>query len=326
MRCTWGILGAGFVTTRATLPALQRSCNGRVGALASRDRARAQTLATQWQIARVYDDYQALLADPQIDAVYIALPNHLHAHWTQQAALAGKHVLCEKPLARTAAEARQMLEVCQQAHVQLMEATMYRFHPRMRRLQELLTAGAVGSPRLLHSTFSFPLRASENYRQSRAYGGGALLDIGCYCANALCWLQGASPVAIQSFTTNRQAGDIDLESSALLRFATGSLGHLQCSFLAAEYQAIEIVGSQGALLAPLAFTAWREDRTLLRLQQGNQVHEEHFAPADPYQLMVEHFVQALAGEISLACTPREAQEVLTVLDAIRAGAQTPADQ
>jgi predicted dehydrogenase len=323
MRCNWGILGAGFVTTRATLPALQRARNGRVRALASRDRARAQMLAAQWQIARIYDDYQALLADPEVDAVYIALPNHLHAHWTQQAALAGKHVLCEKPLARTATEARQMLEVCQQAHVQLMEATMYRFHPRMQRLQELLTAGAVGDPRLLHSTFSFLPGASENYRHSRAYGGGALLDIGCYCANALCWLQGAPPVAIQSFTTCRQAGDIDLESSALLRFATGALGHLQCSFLAAEYQAIEIVGSQGALLAPLAFTAWREDATLLRLQKGKQAREEHFAPADPYQLMVEHFVQALAGDVPLAYPPQEALEVLKVLDAIGAGAQTP---
>jgi len=318
MSCNWGILGAGAVTTNATLPAMQRSCNGRVLALASRDLARAQALAKQWGVERVYTEYQALLADPQIDAVYIALPNHLHAHWTEQAALAGKHVLCEKPLASSAGEARQMLDRCQQARVQLMEAAMYRFHPRMQRLQEVVASGELGSLRLLHSAFSFPFKAQANYRQTRAYGGGALLDVGCYCANALCWVHGGPPVATHALTSYREAGGIDLESSAILRFAGGSLGHLQCSFLAAEYQMLEIVGEQGALLAPLAFTAWREDATLLRFQQGRQSREEHFAPADPYQLMVEHFVQALDNEVPLAYPPGEALWTMEVLDAIGA--------
>lgn len=326
MICNWGILGAGFVTTRATLPAIQRSRNGRVRALASRDLARAQALAAQWGVASVYHDYQALLADPQVDAVYIALPNHLHAPWTRQAALVGKHVLCEKPLACSASEARQMLAVCQRAHVQLMEAAMYRFHPRIQRLHAVLASGELGRPRLLHSAFSFPLGESANYRHTRAYGGGALLDVGCYCANALCWLGGAQPVTIQSFTSYQQAGGIDLESSALLRFADGALGHMQCSFVAAEYQALEIVGSQGALQAPLAFTAWREDATSLRLQQGSGSREEHFAPADPYQVMVEHFVQALEGAEPLAYPPGEALAALEVLDAIRASEQSSTRQ
>jgi xylose dehydrogenase (NAD/NADP) len=199
-----------------------------------------------------------------------------------------------------------------------MEAAMYRFHPRMQRLQEVLATGELGHLRLLHSAFSFPLKESATYRQTRAYGGGALLDIGCYCANALCWVHGGPPSAIQAFTCWREAGGIDLESSALLRFADGSLGHLQCSFLAAEYQSLEVVGDQGALLAPLAFTAWREDATLLRIQQGSQCREEHFAPADPYQVMVEHFVQALNGEVPLAYPPEEALHTLQVLDAIGA--------
>ena len=318
MMCNWGILGAGFITTRAMLPAMQHSRNGHVRALASRDLARAQSLAAQWKIERVYDDYQALLADPAVDAVYIALPNHLHHTWTLRAAQAGKHVLCEKPLARSAREAEQMLEACRQAGVQLMEAAMYRFHPRMRRLKDLLASGALGSPRLLHSAFSFPIQDTGNYRNSPAYGGGALLDVGCYCVNALCWLSDAQPVAIQAFTSYRGAGGIDLESSALLRFPNGSSGHMQCSFAAAEYQSVEIVGSQGALVAPLAFTAWRDDATLLHLQQGSQFREERFAPADPYQLMVEHFADVLHGEGSLAYPPREAVQSLAVLDAIRA--------
>lgn len=322
MICNWGILGAGFVAARAMIPAIQCSRNGHVGAIASRDLARAQSLAAQWQIDRAYDDYQALLADPAVDAVYIALPNHLHHPWTLRAARAGKHVLCEKPLTRSVHEAEQMLEACQQAGAQLMEAAMYRFHPRMRRLKELLTSGALGSPRFLHSAFSFPLRDAENYRNSLAYGGGALLDIGCYCANALCWLNGASPVTIQAFSSYREAGGIDLESSALLRFANGSLGHMQCSFVAAEYQSIEIVGSQGALVAPLAFTAWRDDATLLHLQEGSQFRDEYFAPADPYQLMVEHFADVLHGEATPAYPPQEAVQTLAVLDAIRVCSET----
>lgn len=326
MICNWGILGAGFITTRAMLPAMQRARNGHVRALASRDLARAQTLAEQWEIDRAYGGYQALLEDPAINAVYIALPNHLHLPWTLRAAQAGKHVLCEKPLARSADEAKQMLEACRQAGVQLMEAAMYRFHPRIQRLKGLLASGELGSPRFLHSAFSFPLKDTRNYRNSPAYGGGALLDIGCYCAGALCWLSDAQPVTLQAFTSYREAGGIDLESSALLRFANGSLGHMQCSFVAAEYQSIEIVGSQGALVAPLAFTAWRDDASLLRLQQGGQFRDEHFAPADPYQLMVEHFADVLRGEDSLAYPPWQAVQTLAVLDEIRAVSQPSPDQ
>jgi xylose dehydrogenase (NAD/NADP) len=325
MLCNWGILGAGFVTTRAMIPAMQRSRNGHVRALASRDLARAQSLAAQWQIERVYGDYQALLADPEVDAVYIALPNHLHHPWTLRAAQAGKHVLCEKPLARSAREAEQMLEACQQAHVLLMEAAMYRFHPRMQRLKDLVTGGALGSLRFLHSAFSFPLKDTGNYRNSPAYGGGALLDVGCYCINALCWLSEAFPIGIQAFISYREAGGIDLESSALLRFANGSLGHMQCSFVAAEYQSLEIVGLQGALMAPLAFTAWRDDTTLLYLQRDGRFSDERFAPADPYQLMVEHFADVLHGEDSLAYSPQEAVQTLAVLDAIRARSETSPD-
>jgi len=322
MICKWGILGAGFVTTRATIPAIQCSRNGRIRALASRNLARAQSLAAQWQIEQVYGDYQALLADPDVDAVYIALPNHLHHPWTLRAAQAGKHVLCEKPLARSAREAEQMLEACQQAGVLLMEAAMYRFHPRMQRLKDLLASGTLGRPRFLHSAFSFPFKDTENYRNSPAYGGGALLDVGCYCVNALCWLSEALPTSIRAFTSYRETGGIDLESSALLRFPHGSLGHMQCSFVAAEYQSIEIVGSQGALVAPLAFTAWRDDATLLYLQRDGRCSDEHFAPADPYQLMVEHFADVLHGEDSLAYSPQEAVQTLAVLDAIRAHSET----
>lgn len=318
----WGVLSTANIGVQKVLPAMQRSERCAIVAIASRDEAAARAVAARLGIPKAYGSYDALLADPEIDAIYNPLPNHLHVPWTIKAIEAGKHVLCEKPLTRSVHEAEQMLEACQQAGAQLMEAAMYRFHPRMRRLKELLTSGALGSPRFLHSAFSFPLRDAENYRNSLAYGGGALLDIGCYCANALCWLNGASPVTIQAFSSYREAGGIDLESSALLRFANGSLGHMQCSFVAAEYQSIEIVGSQGALVAPLAFTAWRDDATLLHLQEGSQFRDEYFAPADPYQLMVEHFADVLHGEATPAYPPQEAVQTLAVLDAIRVCSET----
>jgi D-xylose 1-dehydrogenase (NADP+, D-xylono-1,5-lactone-forming) len=319
MICNWGVLGPGFVATQAVIPALQRSCNGRILALASRDLERAREVAGRWGIARAYGEYQKLLDDPDIDAVYIALPNHLHSHWTMQAAHAGKHVLCEKPLARSAREGEQMLAVCQQANVQLMEAAMYRFHPRWLRLWQLATDGTLGQLRFLHSSFTFRLTDPHNYRLSPAYGGGALLDVGCYCVNALCWLYGAAPIEIQACMMHLDPSGIDCDVSALLRFSDGALGHIQCSFASAEHQTIELIGSEGAATAPLAFTAWRDDTTTLRLQRGTSLIDEEFAPVDPYQLMVEHFAAVIHHSAALCYSPQEALQTLRVLDNIRAG-------
>lgn len=317
MICNWGVLGPGFVARQAVIPAIQRSRNGRVRALASREYARAQAVATQAGIERVYGDYQAMLADPTIDAVYIALPNHLHGTWTIQAARAGKHVLCEKPLACSALEGEQMLEACQRAGVLLMEAAMYRFHPRSRRLLQLVQAGTLGQPRFLHSSFTFTLNDAPNYRLSPEYGGGALLDVGCYCVNALCWLSGTTTEELEVFSNQREPGGVDLSCGALLRFAEGTQGHFQCSFVAAEHQSIEFIGSEGAVTAPLAFTAWRDDVTHLHLQRGSHIFHEQFPPTDPYQLMVEHFAAVLHGETLLAYAPQEAIQTLRVLDNIR---------
>jgi predicted dehydrogenase len=318
MICNWGVLGPGFVARQAVIPAIQRSRNGRVLALASREQTRAQEVAVALAIERIYSDYQTLLDDPAIDAVYIALPNHLHSFWTIQAARAGKHVLCEKPLACSALEGEQMLEACQRAGVQLMEAAMYRFHPRSLRLRQLVQDGTLGSPRFLHSSFTFSLSDALNYRLSPEYGGGALLDVGCYCVNALCWLSGTVPSEVEVFASHREPGGVDLTAGALLRFAGGALGHIQCSFVAAEHQSIEFIGSTGAVTAPLAFTAWRDDATSLYLRRGSHLSQERFVPVDPYQLMVEHFSAALHGETPLGYTPQEALQTLHVLDEIRA--------
>ena len=315
MQCNWGILGPGYVATRAVIPAIQRVSNAYVLAVASSDQERAQAASTRFGIERSYTSYQALLENPDIHAVYIALPNHLHREWTIRAARAGKHVLCEKPLAMNAAECDEMIAVCQEANVLLMEAVMYRFHPRMIYLKRMLTAGELGDIRFLHTAFSFFLNAPANYRNYPEFGGGALLDVGSYCINAARWLIGAEPQTIQAYVSYSRK--LDVSTSALLRFERDVFAHIQCSFAAAEHQVIEVVGSTGAVTAPFAFTAWRDDPTVLMVQRGAAFDRIEFPPADPYQAMVAHFTDCVLGQASLLYPPEDGRATLRVLDTLK---------
>ncbi len=318
MACNWGILGPGFVATRAVIPAMQQTPDAHVLAVASRDEERAKLSAARFGIERAYHDYQALLNDPDVDGVYIALPNHLHGIWSMRAAEAGKHVLCEKPLASNAAECDEMIASCQRANVLLMEAVMYRFHPRMLHLKHMLTTGELGDIRLLHSAFSFPFDfdRADNFRAHAEFGGGALLDVGSYCVNAARWLVGAEPRHVQAEVVYSQGG-IDVSASALLRFEHDVLAHVQCSFAAADQQVIEVVGSVGAVTAAQAFTAWREDRTELMVQRGGKFERVEFAAADPYQAMVGHFTDCVLGKAELQYAAVDGRRTLYVLDSLR---------
>jgi D-xylose 1-dehydrogenase (NADP+, D-xylono-1,5-lactone-forming) len=316
MYCNWGILGPGFIATRAVIPAIQRVSNSRVLAVASSNEERSREVALHFGIERSYSGYQALLDDPDVDVVYIALPNHLHREWTIRAAAAGKHVLCEKPLAMYAAECNEMIAACQQANVLMMEAVMYRFHPRMLHLKQMLVARESGDIRFLHAAFSFNFNAPGNYRAYRQFGGGALLDIGSYCVNAARWLIGSEPDSSQAVISYSHES-IDLSTSAVLHFGENMSAHIQCSFVAAEHQAIEVVCTTGAVTAPLAFTAWRDDTTMLLIQRGSVFEQKEFAPADPYQLMVEHFTSCVMEKTPLLYPPEDGWANLRVLDMVR---------
>ncbi len=316
MVCNWGVLGAGFIANRAMIPAIQSSSQAHVLAVASRDAQRGQEAAQRYSIERVYSDYEALLADPNVRVVYIALPNHLHREWAIRAAQAGKHVLCEKPLALNAAECDEIISTCHSLKVLLMEAVMYRFHPRMQALKQMVAAGEVGELRFIHSAFSFPFAASTNYRAFPQFGGGALLDVGSYCVNSARWLSDSEPTATHPVFSYSQDA-IDLSASALLEFGPRLSAHVQCSFAAAEHQVIEIVGSQAAITAPLAFTAWRDDATTLLIQRSALFEQRAFAPADPYRLMVEHFTDCVLGKASLMYPPQDGRNTMKVLDVLR---------
>jgi xylose dehydrogenase (NAD/NADP) len=316
MYCNWGILGPGFIATRAVIPAIQKVSNSHVLAVASTNEERSREVALRFDIERSYSDYQTLLDDPDVDVVYIALPNHLHREWTIRAAEAGKHVLCEKPLAISAAECDEMIAACQQANVLLMEAVMYRFHPRMLHLKQMLVARELGDIRFLHTAFSFNFDAPGNYRAYRHFGGGALLDIGSYCVNSARWLIGSEPDSSKAVISYCHE-TIDLNTSAVLCFGKDVSAHIQCSFDAAEHQTIEVVGTTGAVTAPVAFTAWREDTTILLIQRGSAFELKEFAPADPYQLMVEHFTSCVMQKTPLLYPPEDGWATLRVLDMLR---------
>ena len=234
-------------------------------AIASRDRERAQRTADAHGVATVHGSYDELLADPSLDAVYIALANHLHHHWTLRALAAGKHVLCEKPLGCSGAEVRDMARAAHAAKRTLMEAFMYRFHPRMRRLRDRLD-----DVRHVHAAFAFSLNQKDGYRMHPDFGGGALLDVGCYTLDVARWFCG-EPRRVAAVVSGEP---VDLSVAAALEFDGGRSATVWASFVAPEHQALTIVSRHGVEHLAQPFTAWRD-------------------PDDPYQLMVEAFASSV---------------------------------
>ena len=326
----WGIMGNANIARKCVIPAIGKSCNGKVYALATRSPAEAQSLAAEHRIDQVYDDYEALLVDPQVDLVYIPLPNHLHHPWTIKALEAGKHVLCEKPLACNAKEAIEMAAVAKRSGRLLMEAFMYRFHPRSQRIKQLVGEGAIGPPRLVRSAFCFRMADTEwsdppNIRLRPEMGGGALLDVGCYSVSVARWFMGAEPSQVQAQAKYHQ-GSVDVHLVGTLDFGDHRLASFEASFITALQQTYCIVGADGAIELPHnAFVPW-EKKAVFYLRTGNQEtgRKKTIRRADEYQLMVEHFADAATGRTELMFPPADSIENMRVLDALAQAAQTGA--
>src|SRR2546428_6081014 len=218
-RLRWGTTSTARIGIRRVIPALRRSRTGTAVAIASRDLARAREIAAKFQIPRAHGSYEALLADPDVDAVYNPLPNTLHPEWTIRAARAGKHVLCEKPLAIDARQAQTMVDAGRAAGVLLQEAFMYRFHPQITELRRLVASGAVGVPWLARSAFTFSVGSDDDIRLNPALGGGGLLDVGCYCVSISRLLMG-EPKAVTASGAFEHGVDVRL--AGLLSFAAGA--------------------------------------------------------------------------------------------------------
>lgn len=318
----WGVLGSAMIARVCVIPAIQKSRNGTVHAIASRSMERAQELAQQHRIPHVYDSYDALLKNSEIEAVYIPLPNNLHLPWTLRALEAGKHVLCEKPLALDASEAQQMVEAARSADLRLMEALMYRFHPRSRRIKQLVDDGRIGLPRLIRIAFTFNLSDQNNMRYRPEMGGGALMDVGCYGVSLARWLLGAEPVQVQAQAVYSASG-VDVNFVGTLRFPEGQLAVIEASLISALQQTYSVVGSVGAIELPHdAFIPWEKEAVFTLRGVEDEAGVVHSVPgADEYQLMVEHFAEAALGNAPLAFEPLDSVKNMRVVDALRQSAR-----
>jgi predicted dehydrogenase len=310
----WGVLSTSNIGRRAVLPAIQRSSNGELVAVASRDAHKAGAFAGELSIPRAYASYDQLLADREIEAIYIPLPNSMHHEWTIQAAQAGKHILCEKPLALNAAECAAMEAAAKADGVLLMEAFMYRFHPQTARVIELLRQGVIGEPRLVQAAFTFRLTNPANIRLQPELGGGSLMDVGCYCVNISRTLFGAEPVEVQAFA-NWGASGVDEQLLGSLRFASGGYAQFDSALTLARREHYQVVGTEGVIEVPVAFLPGQGDTTI-RIRDAAGERTETIAGADEYQLMVEHFAACVRGQATLRYPPAEAAANMRVIEAL----------
>ncbi len=321
----WGVLGTAHIAKVCVIPAILKSENGVLGAIASRELAKAQSLVEKHRQGVAYASYAALLEDPEIDAVYIPLPNHLHKEWTIKALEAGKHVLVEKPFAMNAREAESMEAAAQRHGRRLMEAFMYRFHPRSQRIKQLVEEDALGKIALIRSSFTFPVkRAGANQRLFLPeMGGGSLWDVGCYGVSVARWLLGEEPAAVSAQADYSEEG-VDTNFAGTLRFPSGALAVIESSFTAALQQTYSVTGESGAIELPHdAFVPWEKDATFtLRGALDEHGHLVTIPGADEYQLMIEHFANAVQGQGQLAITPGDSVNQMRVLDALSQAARS----
>lgn len=288
----WGVISTANIGRAAVNPAIAASRNGELLAVASRSAERAAAFASAHDIAAHYGSYDALLIQPDIDAVYIPLPNSEHRRWTIRAAERGKHVLCEKPLGLTEAECRDMHRAAEANGVRLMEAFMYRFHPRTERLVAMAREQAVGQLRAIRSSFTFRLTRPDNIRLQPELGGGSLMDVGCYCVNVSRTIAGEEPIEAQAFAVRGGTG-VDAQMAGSLRFPSGALAQFDCALTIERREAVEVVGTDGALYVAEAFLPGTDDAAI-DVRRGRAAVEHIAVPgADEYRLMVEHFAEGV---------------------------------
>jgi predicted dehydrogenase len=301
-----------------------KSENGVLQAIASRDLAKAQALVAKHRQGVAYESYAALLEDPEIDAVYIPLPNQLHKEWTINALEAGKHVLVEKPFAMNASEAEAMAGAAQRYGRLLMEAFMYRFHPRSQRIKQLVDEGALGRISLVRSAFTFPVkRDGSNERLFLPeMGGGSLWDVGCYGVSLARWLLSKEPIAVSALADYSEDG-VDINFVGTLHFASAVLAVVESSFTAALQQTFSVMGRDMAIELPHdAFIPGEKDATYtLRGANDEQGQIVTIPGADEYQLMIEHFGDAVQGHAQLAYFPRDSVNQMRILDALARAAR-----
>lgn len=319
----WGILGCAAIADRAVIPAIQASETGQLVGIASRDESKAKNKAEQFDIPKYYGSYEALLADPDIDAVYIPLPNHLHKQWTIAAAQAGKHILCEKPLALNAQEAQEMVDACKEAGVHLAEAFMYRHHPRIARVKEIIASGEIGELRAIRGSFTFD--GAENkgdIRFVKEWGGGSLFDIGCYPLSAARLIMGVEPEAVTVHALfSPEHGDVDMMASGLVEFPGNISLTFDCGMWAPFRNELEVVGSKGTIIVNQTFVP-NKDNDTITIRVGDNSRQEGPYGVNAYVSQSDQFARTVWGEEEAAYSAQDAVGNMRLLDACLASARS----
>ncbi len=286
---TWGLLSTARIN-RSLIPILQASPRTRLLAVASRDRDRAEAYARTWNIPRAYGRYEELLADPEVQVIYNSLPNHLHAEWTIRALEAGKHVLCEKPLAISLEEVDAMIATARRTGRVLAEAFMYRHHPQTLRVVDLVQSGALGRVYLVRGAFTFRLERPGNYRHFEAMGGGSLWDVGCYPVSYARLILGGEPIEVFGRQV-RGPGGGDVIFVGQMRFSGDRFAQFDSGFASPFRTFIEIVGSEGTLFVPQPFKPGKQSQVVLR--RGGQEESISIVGQELYWGEVEDLCDAV---------------------------------
>jgi len=305
------------IALKKVIPAMQRGQNCEVLGIASRDRTRAETAAREASIPKAYGSYEELLADPEIEAIYNPLPNHLHVPWSIRAAEAGKHVLCEKPVAMSAAETLELIAARDRTGVVIGEAFMVQTHPQWTRLVELVRGGRIGELRSGVSSFCYYNRNRDNIRNVRAYGGGALMDIGCYPIVTSRFVFGSEPRRVSGLIDRDPDLHIDRLTSALLEFPTGH-ALFTCSTQLSNYQRMLMLGTKGRIEVEIPFNAPPDQVTRI-LVDGAAVE---FPVCDQYGLQGDAFSRAILDNTEVPTPLEESLANMAVIDAVFQSAAT----
>lgn len=317
----WGILSTADIGIHQVIPAIQAADRCRVTAIASRSLERATDAASALGIDTVYGSYGQLLEDPDIDAVYIPLPNHMHAEWSIAAARAGKHILCEKPIAMTVAEAEDMVAAADEAGVILREAFMYQFHPTWQRAKQLVDTGEIGDVVAINSWFSYYNDDPANIRNIAEYGGGALMDIGCYCIHLSRLILGSEPTGTKATVRRDPESGVDIATAGILEFGD-RISTFTCSTRTEPDQRVDIVGTEGRIHVEIPFNIPIDRTTRIFVTAGGNAPTEpatvtlEFEPVNQYTLQAAAFAEAILDGASLPDVGPEAVHNIRAIERV----------
>ncbi len=322
----WGVLGAAAIAVKKVIPGMQKSQLCHMTAIASRNLAKAQEAAGKLHLEKAYGSYDDLLADPEIDAIYNPLPNDLHVSWTVKALEAGKHVLCEKPIALHASGVKTLLEARNRTGLLVGEAFMVRTHPQWLRVRDLVASNAIGTPRLINSSFSYFNRDPQNIRNRPEAGGGGLMDIGCYPISMSRFIFGREPSRVIGILEYDPDMDIDRLATALLDFDSGQ-AMFACSTQLVPFQRWEILGTSGRIEVEVPYNAPPDEPARIRIDDGSKLgghaaREESFPICDQYALQGDAFSSAIQNRTQVPVTLEDAYGNMAVIDALVRSAAT----